>query len=171
MTYTIRQLGLDDVPAYRALRLEALRNHPEAFASDYDSAAAKPDSFFTAMIANLAFFGAFVDGRLVGIVAFDQSAGAREAHRGWLYQMYVQPQMRGTGCAMALIEHLLDYSKPLVLQVHLGVAADNGAALALYQRAGFAIYGTEPRYMYVNGRYIDEHLMVRFLDKAPGDQK
>ena len=72
---------------------------------------------------------------------------------------------------MALIEHLLDHAKPVVLQVHLGVAADNGVALALYQKAGFTIYGTEPRYMYVNGRYIDEHLMVRFFDKAPGDQK
>lgn len=171
MNYTIRQLGLDDVPSYRALRLEALRDHPEAFASDYETAAGKPDSYFTALIANLAFFGAFVDGALVGIVAFDQSAGVREAHRGWLYQMYVQPQMRGTGCAMALIEHLLAHAKSIVLQVHLGVAADNGAALALYRRAGFTIYGTEPRYMYVNGRYIDEHLMVRFFDKAPGEQK
>ena len=29
-------------------------------------------------------------------------------------------------------------------------------------------YGTDPRCLYVNGRYIDEHMMVRFLDKAPG---
>jgi ribosomal protein S18 acetylase RimI-like enzyme len=171
VNYTIRQLGLDDVPAYRAIRLEALRNHPEAFASDYETAVTQPDSYFTALIANLAFFGAFVGNELVGIVAFDQSAGVREAHRGWLYQMYVQPQMRGTGCAMALIEHLLEHARSIVLQIHLGVAADNAVALALYRKAGFTIYGTEPRYMYVNGRYIDEHLMVRFFDKAPGDQK
>ena len=51
-----------------------------------------------------------------------------------------------------------------------GVAVGNTPAIRLYQKAGFEIYGTEPRALFVNGRYIDEHMMVRFLDKAPGKQ-
>jgi len=44
---TIRPGTEEDAPAYRELRLEALRNHPEAFSSDYETALAKPMSFWT----------------------------------------------------------------------------------------------------------------------------
>ena len=47
----------------------------------------------------------------------------------------------------------------------------NEPAIRLYQKLGFETYGTEPRYLFGNGRYIDEHLMVRFLDKAPGEDR
>ena len=62
---------------------------------------------------------------------------------------------------------MLDHARHHVLQVHLGVAADNLPALRLYRQAGFELYGTDPRFMKVDGRYIDEHLMVRFLDRDP----
>ncbi len=168
MSFAIRPLVQDDAAAYRAIRLEALRDHPEAFASSYEVAAARPPEFFAALLEKLQFFGAFsAAGELVGIVAFEQSDGDREKHRGWLLQMYVRPQMRGTGCAMALVETLLAHARERVLQVHLGVASHNEAAIRLYARAGFVRYGTDPRFLAVDGRYVDEDLMVRFLDEAP----
>ena len=47
--------------------------------------------------------------------------------------------------------------------LELGVGTENHAALALYRRMGFETYGTEVRCMKLDDRYIDEHLMVRFL--------
>ena len=168
MSWTIRRLGSADVEAYRAIRLEALTNHPEAFTRTAEDFALQAVVDLGAVLDRLAFFGAETpDGQLVGIMAFDQGS-KREAHRGWLIQVYVRPAMRGTGCALALIEAVLAHAGSHVLQVHLGVAADNVPALRLYQKAGFEIYGTDPRFMKVDGRYIDEHLMVRFFDKAPG---
>ena len=82
----------------------------------------------------------------------------------------MQPALRGTGCALELIETAVDQARDEVLQLHLGVGAHNKPAIRLYEKAGFSIYGTEPRSLNVNGRYVDEHLMVRFLDKAPGDK-
>ena len=35
-TIVVRQAGVEDAAALRTLRLEALRNKPEAFASDYE---------------------------------------------------------------------------------------------------------------------------------------
>src|SRR5262245_42902414 len=38
----IRSIAMSDLGAFKALRLEALRNHPEAFGSDHDESAAEP---------------------------------------------------------------------------------------------------------------------------------
>lgn len=40
----IRQLTVDDATRYKALRLEALRNHPEAFGSDYEAEKIDPSN-------------------------------------------------------------------------------------------------------------------------------
>ena len=48
-----------------------------------------------------------------------------------------------------------------VERVNLTVTAVNEAALHLYQRHGFRIYGTEPDALKVAGRNYDEHLMTR----------
>jgi ribosomal protein S18 acetylase RimI-like enzyme len=169
VTHTIRRLGLDDVTAYRAIRHEALANHPEAFVSTAEAFAQKSDAEIRQTLEALTVFGAVLpDGSLGGINAFMRHEGAKERHRGWMIQVYVRPEHRGSGMAAALVEHLIEHARRHVVQVHLGVWSENVPAIKLYERLGFATYGTEPRYLFVNGRYIDEHLMVRFLDKAPG---
>jgi RimJ/RimL family protein N-acetyltransferase len=167
LSWSVRRLDADDAIAYRDIRLQALREHPDAFASSYESASRQPESYFGDVLGKLAFFGALgPDGTMLGVVAFSQCDGDKEKHRGWLVQMYVRPEMRGTGCALALIEALVEHARRHVIQLHLGVASHNEAALRLYRRAGFEGYGTDPRFLCVNGRYIDEHLMVRFLDEG-----
>lgn len=169
MSFSIRRLGLDDAAAYREIRHEALANHPEAFVSTAEGFAQKSDADIRETLSALTVFGAVLpDGRLGGINAFLRNEGAKERHRGWMIQVYVRPKHRGSGMAQALVEHLVDHASQHVLQVHLGVWSENAPAIKLYSRLGFQTYGTEPRYLFVNGRFIDEHLMVRFLDKAPG---
>ena len=169
MTFSIRRLGLEDVAAYRAIRHEALANHPEAFVSTAEAFAQKSDADIRQTLEALTVFGAFLpDGRLGGINAFLRNDGAKERHRGWMIQVYVRPEHRGSGMAGALVEHLVEHARRHVLQIHLGVWSENVPAIKLYERLGFETYATEPRYLFVNGRYIDEHMMVRFLDEAPG---
>lgn len=171
MNYSIRQLTRNDAEAYRAIRLEALTNHPEAFGSTAEDFVLRSLADNQALLEKLVFFGAFdAEGQLVGIMARDRGE-KREAHRAWLLQVYVKPVMRGTGCARALLDAVVDDARAEVLQLHLSVATHNEPALRLYQKAGFAIYGTDPRWQFVNGRYVDEHLMVRFFDEAPGKTK
>ena len=169
MSYSIRQLSVEDAAAYRELRLESLQRHPEAFASTYESAVQRPDGHWVDLLGALTFFGAFAgDGKPVGLVAFDQSDGDKDRHRGWLLQLYVRAEMRGTGCAHALVETVLEHASGKVLQVHLGVWSENAPAIRLYEKTGFVTYGNDPRAFYTNGRFIDDLLMVRFLDEAPG---
>ena len=169
MSYTIRRLTRDDVNAYRAIRLEALTVSPESYGTAPENFAARTIEAVQRQMEQMAFFGAIdPSGALTGIVAYGRDDGERETHRGWLMQVYVQPQMRGTGASLALIEAAVDHARTEVIQVHLMVGAHNAPAIRLYEKAGFTTYGTDPRCLYVNGRYIDEHMMVRFLDEAPG---
>ncbi|WP_323014915.1 N-acetyltransferase [Devosia sp.] len=172
MSYSIRRLSRNDLGAYKAIRLEALERHPEAFLSDAESFAALTDEEIEAALEKLTVFGAVLpDGRLGGINAFLRAQGAKERHRGWMIQVYVRPAHRGSGMARALCEHLIAHARAEVLQLHLGVWSENYAAIRLYEKLGFEVYGTEPRYLLVNGCFCDEHMMVRFLDKAPGEDK
>ena len=169
MSFSIRRLTRDDVDAYRAIRLEALTNHPESYGTSPQSFAARPRDAVQAMLDRMAIFGVLTEaGTLAGIVAYARDDGERETHRGWLLQVYVQPELRGTGASLALLEAAVEHASGEVIQLHLMVGAHNAPAIRLYEKAGFKTYGTDPRCFYVNGRYIDEHMMVRFLDEAPG---
>jgi RimJ/RimL family protein N-acetyltransferase len=166
VTYTIRRLGAEDAAAYRAIRAESLVNHPEAFLSSAEAFARKTEAEIRQTLEVLTVFAAVLpDGSIGGINAFLRNEGLKEQHRGWMIQVYVRPEHRGTGMSRALVEHLIEHARQHVLQVHLGVWSENEPAFRLYKKLGFEIYGTEPRYLYVNGRYIDEHMMVRFLDR------
>ncbi|WP_137150473.1 GNAT family N-acetyltransferase [Devosia sp. FKR38] len=169
MSITVRLLTTDDMAAYRAIRLKSLRDHPEAYASTYESASGKPDDYWTQTLEKLSLFGAVNKaGQLVGLAGFMAELGDKDRHRGWLIQMYVDPALRGTGCAMALVETILDYARGRVLQLHLGVWDQNPAAIRFYEKAGFHIYASDPRAYYWGGRFYGDHLMVRYLDEAPG---
>ena len=172
MSFSIRRLTRDDVEAYRAIRLEALTDHPESYGTAPDSFAARPLDAVQAMLDRMAVFGVVTaEGALAGIVAYARDDGERETHRGWLLQVYVRPEMRGSGAALAMLEAAVAHARSEVIQLHLMVGAHNAPAIRLYEKAGFKTYGTDPRCLYVNGRYIDEHMMVRFLDEAPGVSK
>ena len=81
MNWSIRQLDGDDVVAYRALRHEALTNHPEAYASSPEGLAQRSDDDLRQMLGEMAFFGVF-DEELAGMAAVGRSEGERERHRG-----------------------------------------------------------------------------------------
>ncbi|MFD2647845.1 GNAT family N-acetyltransferase [Devosia albogilva] len=172
MTYSIRRLGPQDLGAYRALRLEALEAAPEAFGTAHEEAARQSDAYFRSLLERLAVFGAFdAEGTLAGMVAFARREGVKARHVGDIISVYVGPSLRGTGASLALIEAAVDHARHHVIQLELGVGTYNTAAIRLYEKAGFRTYGTEPRALFVNGRFIDEHQMVRFLDKAPGEDQ
>lgn len=164
MTRLVRQLFPGDATELRELRLEALRLHPDAFGSTYAVEAAELVSAFAARIAGGGLFGGFVDGRMAGMAGFRVVDAAQLRHKGVLGGMYVCEPARGSGLAAAIVQAVLAHAASRVEQILLTVAAENGRAIRFYERQGFVAYGTEPRALKVGAHYLDELLMIRFLD-------
>lgn len=159
----IRRLDVADAADYRAIRLAALQGDAEAFGSTYEAEAGRPLSAFAERLASSVVFGAYVDGEVVGMAGFKQREGSRECHKAFVWGTYVRPDMRRQGVAEALIEALLRSAAQLVEQLTLCVVKDNAAAIALYRKFGFEVYGSEPRALKSAAGYADEVLMARLL--------
>ena len=167
---TLRQLmpaDAADVADYRAIRLAALQDSPEAFGSTYAAEAGLPQAAFAERLATTIVLGAYdrVGDReqIAGMVGFKQQTIAKLAHKGFIWGFYVAPEVRGRGVGTALVDGIVAAATGLVEQLTLSVVHTNAAALALYQRCGFDTYGVEPRALKSAAGYADEVLMVRFL--------
>jgi RimJ/RimL family protein N-acetyltransferase len=166
----IRRLEPSDVDAYRAVRLDALRLHPEAFGASYEDEAALDRAQFTERLAAPGFtrFGAFDEhGSLVGLVGLQMPSGAKQRHKAFLFSMYVDAAHRGAGLAQQLVEAVIAAAREagaIVLQ--LSVSAGNAPAQRLYRRMGFTTYGVERRSLKVCDHFHDEELMALDLDRG-----
>ena len=75
------------------------------------------------------------------------------------------PKRRGTlALPAALVDAVLAYARGRVIQVQLVVGEENIRARRLYESRGFKSYGLAPRALKLGDRYLDEQLMVRYLD-------
>jgi RimJ/RimL family protein N-acetyltransferase len=164
----IRPTSESDAPAYRDLRLAAVRSHPEAFGADYESLAARPlEGWQERMRAGAGgdhgiTYVAEAQGELIGMTVLQRGELPKLRHWANIFGVYVQPAWRGTGIGDALIEACAAYASALGLRLlKLGVVTTNVSAIRLYQRCGFQVYGVEPEAIQHEGVYYDELLMVR----------
>jgi ribosomal protein S18 acetylase RimI-like enzyme len=143
---TVRRLLAGEWREWRALRLAALRESPESFASSYEREAALSDEEWglrTSLLATApdrAMFVAELDDRLIGCAGVFADADA--ARTSWLIAMWVAPEHRNQGVGQALVDAALARSRSRGDDVlRLLVIAGNDPAQALYRRAGFAETG------------------------------
>jgi len=159
----IRRLGEADAADYRAIRLAALQGAPEAFGSTYAVEAARPLSAFAERLAASTVVGAYAGRDIVGLAGFKRDDGEKHRHKGFVWGLYVRPDLRRRGLAALLMRRLLAEAAQTAEQVTLTVARGNDSALTLYKKLGFAVYGVEPRALRNASGYCDEILMVKFL--------
>jgi len=134
----VRATVLDDWQAMRDIRLEALRDAPDAFGSTYArDAAFEPAEWHRRATRDGSFF-AFIPGltepaALAG--GYQEEPGAVE-----LISMFVRPQARGHGAGEALVDAVVAWAKDKgAASVHLWVTESNKPAVRLYERCGFTV--------------------------------
>lgn len=160
----IRLLTPADATLYRAIRLEALAAHPEAFTSTFEREQGKPLAWFAERLATSDVFGAFIADELVGTAGFRREDGAKTAHKAVLWGMYVRPQARRSGTGRRLVDTIAAHAAKRVEQLQLVVISENHAALRLYSAAGFVEYGRGTKALKQGNRYYDEILMTLFVN-------
>lgn len=154
----IRRLGPADTEAYRAIRLEALLNKPEAYSSSHEDEAGQPMAFFADRATRT--FGCFVGDALVGMAGLIVPPGTKTRHKGLIVSVYLRPAHRGHGLARQLMEFVIAEARSANLAlVQLAVTVGNAPAERLYQALGFQSYGTEKDAIRVDGVSFDETLM------------
>jgi ribosomal protein S18 acetylase RimI-like enzyme len=153
-------LRQSDLPLFRPLRLEALRQHPDAFGSSVEEEADSDLSYMIGDGPNVTL-GGFVGGALAGIAALVVSPKLKQRHKGHVVGVYVAPSWRGSGLAPALTGCLIGEARSagLVL-LTLSVTVGNEAARRLYLSAGFRPYGIEPGSLMIGSALLDAELMV-----------
>lgn len=165
---TIRALTAADAPAFRLLRLDALRTAPTAFGGSYEESLALTEADFVRRIAEAApgaIFGAADGGEMVGMAGLAVQTQVKSRHKGLLWGVYVQPSHQGTGLGRALVEAVISRARDCVLLLHASVVTENKGPRALYHRLGFRPMGIEPKALLVDGRFYDEeHLILDFTE-------
>lgn len=185
-THTIRRLTSADIQAFRKIRLTSLQRAPESLGANFAVEAAQSESFFEERLNTSIILGAFLSldaaegqahrphaysesnqkSEIVGMIGAKRHEGPRSTHKASMWGLYVEPEQRGARLGPRLVQdllHAVPESYPAVEQMILTVVATNVHATALYERAGFTVFGTEPRALKTSSEYFDMVSMIRFL--------
>ncbi len=165
---TIRPAIPAEAALVRDIRLEGLKNHPEAFGADYESSMAESVQFWADRITKHTLKNegviciASAETSFVGMAGIYSSSNPKMRHNGTLWGVYLKADWRGLGIAESLIMQCLDWAKDQhLMAVKLAVITCNTAAIRCYSRCGFNIYGVDPKVIRFNDIYYDELLMVK----------
>lgn len=162
----IRAATPDDVHVWRALRMDGILRHPQAFIVTAEEAAAVPVEQDAKRLSNGDRFMAFIDGVAVGLIGLNQQDMPRAAHRGEIGPLYVVPGARGKGIADDLLAAAIEAAQSLgVWQIELSVFVENAPAIALYKRHGFELTGKIPNAIAGADGFEDDLLMIRILER------
>ncbi len=170
---TLRRLVPADAAAFQSLRLAALRESPAAFSSSYEEERGTRLATIKRHLgpeSERTVFGAFAGPELVGMVGVGRERERKLLHKGFVRSMYVAPAHRGKGLGAQLLQAALSFASSMegLRQLTLSVTADNGAAVALYESAGFRVFGREPDALLVDEVLHDEmHMVYRVTASSP----
>jgi GNAT superfamily N-acetyltransferase len=145
--HTIRRLNAGESAVYRSLRLDALKDSPDAFSATYESALKRDDNSWilqadaSADGNDRATFIVF-DERPIGLAAVYRDSDMPSV--GELIQMWIAPSHRGGVVAVDLLNHLFRWAADhSFTSIRAGVTQGNLRALQFYKKYGFQPLSSE----------------------------
>jgi ribosomal protein S18 acetylase RimI-like enzyme len=135
---TVRALTEDDWEAYRAVRLEALRESPEAFVATFEEESQYDEAVWRERMKRSTRLIAERDGRAVGVVSVGRAKTSGDESASEIFGLWVSPELRGTGVATQLVSRGADQA---LAEGHrhvvYWVGTENGRAVAFASGMGF----------------------------------
>ena len=112
---------------------------------------------------NSNFFLAELDNKLVGYLFALGGQSNRVKHSAYLV-VGVSSEARGLGVGSRMFEALHVWAKRTQLKrLELTVMKQNEVAIKLYKKSGFEIEGTKKHSLFVDGEFVDEYYMAKYL--------
>jgi ribosomal protein S18 acetylase RimI-like enzyme len=144
----------------RQVRLAALTDAPEAFASTLDRELGFDETHWRERIARGPWFLAWQEEQPVGLVTVGPQPPGRT--QAWhLMSMWVSPQLRGRGAADQLVAAAIEHVRAAGgSSVTLWVAVGNDRARGFYQRMGFRPTGIREIYPRAGAPDLDEEKLA-----------
>lgn len=125
----------DDWQRVRSIRIRALHDAPDAFATTVEQSLQRTEASWRSRLASTESVTMLAsdDGQDIGLIVgapYDDDAG--------LFAMWVAPEARGMGVGHALVKAVVQWAAQLgYTRIFLDVGDSNQAAIALYTRHGF----------------------------------
>lgn len=142
----VRQLTNEDWKLYKEMRLRSLNDSPDAFSSTYEREYEFSDEEWierasvSERVSQALPLIAELDGIAIGIACGVVHTPGDDSAK--VYQMWVEPRMRGQGVGKLLLNRLIDWAKNARIgSLELAVTTSNTEAVNLYQSSGFIASG------------------------------
>jgi len=105
-----------------------------------------------------------MQGELVGSLSLARNRDSEKTKHLRNLAMGVAREYRGMGVGTALMDYAISWARQRnVKKIILSVFSTNRKAIALYEKFGFATEGTRKKQFLINGKYVDEVMMGRFM--------
>ncbi|MCW1968286.1 MAG: GNAT family N-acetyltransferase [Anaerolineae bacterium] len=167
----IRPIAPHEWQRYKALRLRALADAPDAFGTVFADAIQQRDDFWIARVsarqaaAKQLPLLAETDGQAVGL-AWGHIADA-DPSCAHIFQVWVAPSHRGLGVGQQLIMRISDWANSHQAEyLDLSVTCGDTPAVRLYRRLGFEPYG-EPQPLRPGSALLVQPMRLRLAKIKP----
>ena len=146
----VRRIRSYETEAWRATRLAALKDAPEAFGPTYEDTLARPVSHWSERVRDaassdrLAVFAAVRGTSWVGVAGVGSSWAAPTDPRDSVHlgSIWIAPEARGQRLLPRLLDAAADWAVASgARRIALDVTETNTRAIAIYQRYGFELTG------------------------------
>lgn len=144
--YHIRQFGAEDAAVYKAIRLEALQQHPGNYGNSYLTEAGFTGNHWVERLTNpgCACFGLYSGDELIGLtgIIVDQD----EPESAYMTQSYIRDAHKNKGLSRMLYQARIDWAKQQgIKRLVIGHRKNNLASKAANQKFGFTYTHSEER--------------------------
>ncbi len=138
----IRRIKIGEAGLYKQVRLDSLKESPEAFGSTYDESVQRSSESWIKQVdqsatgSDRATFLVFVDRQPVGLAALYRME--KDDKMGELLQVWIAPVYRRQGLALKLMTTVFEWAKKNNFHsVAAGIMSGNQSAMSFYLNIGF----------------------------------
>jgi len=166
--FVLKRVGSDEAEKFFQLRMRALKTDPDSFVATMEEEKAMwPDGVQNYLKKNFVL-GAFNEkNELIGTLVYMEQERQKFKHIGILGGMYVDTAYRSQGLGKKLLIKMLEELRTFdyLYSLQLKVITTNLPAIRLYESLGFFIWATEKNALLDNGKFFDQHHMMKKMSE------